>query len=101
MNVTVGFSKTVRPATLLNHGHTQALFGDYLFSKNIWSPHYPELTLPDFFLRDHLKERAYNDNPHVDVKKAICAGNKEYHSYNIEIHAVQYAQSCGIVPARE
>jgi hypothetical protein len=48
-------------------------FGDHLISRNIWPPHYPELTLPDFFLWGHLKERAYNDNPHIlnDVKKAI------------------------------
>ena len=48
-------------------------FGDHLISKNIWPPHYPELTLPNFFLSGHLKEIAYNDNPDMlnDIKKAI------------------------------
>jgi hypothetical protein len=43
MNVMVGFSKTVQPATLLNHEHTQALFGKCFISRNIWPPHYPQL----------------------------------------------------------
>ena len=48
-------------------------FGDHLISKNILPPHYPELTLSDFFLWGHLKERAYNDNPHMlnAIKKTI------------------------------
>jgi len=48
-------------------------FGDRLISKNISPPYYPELTLSDFFLWGHFKERAYNDNLHMlnDVKKTI------------------------------
>ena len=77
-------------------------FGDRLISKIISPPHYPELTLPDFFLWGHLKEKDYNDNPHVEWRQENnFAGNKHYHSYNVETHAAQYAQSCGIVPARK
>ena len=48
-------------------------FGDCLISKNISPPQYPELTLSDFFLWGHLKERTYNDNPLTlnDVTKTI------------------------------
>ena len=47
--------------------------GDRLTHENNSPPHYPELTLSDFFLWGHLKERAYNNNPHMlnDVKKTI------------------------------
>jgi hypothetical protein len=53
-----------------SHG---SIFGDHLFAKNIWPSYSPDLTLPDFFLWGHFKERAFKDHSHMlnDLKKAI------------------------------
>jgi len=40
-----------------------------------WSPHSPDLNLPDFYLWGYLKDRVYGNNPQTvpDLKAAITA----------------------------
>ena len=38
-------------------------FGDRFISKNLWPPRYPDLTIPDFFLREYLKDKVFEGNP--------------------------------------
>ena len=41
------------------------VFGDGLISTNIWPRCSPDLTMPNFFLSCHLKERSYKDNSYT------------------------------------
>ena len=57
----------------------QSFFGDCIISKGLWSPHSPDLTLPDYFLWGYLKRRVYQNKPRtidafkVDITEEIQA----------------------------
>jgi hypothetical protein len=38
-------------------------FDDRIISKNLWPPRSPDLTPPDYFLLDYLKQVAYSNHP--------------------------------------
>jgi hypothetical protein len=50
------------------------VFGDRMFSKDIWSPRPPDFTSPDSYLWGAMKVAVYEDNPHVllELKEAIA-----------------------------
>jgi hypothetical protein len=77
--------------------------GDCVISKNVLPCCSPDLTLPNFCLLCHLKQRAYKDNSCTqnDFKVAFWQAIKQCHSYSEERHIVEYLQFCGIVPVRE
>jgi hypothetical protein len=41
----------------------ESFFPDRIISRGLWPPRLPDLTPPDFFLRGHLKGRAYMNKP--------------------------------------
>jgi len=49
----------------------QSFFGDRVISKGLWSPRSPDLTPPDYFLKEYLKGRLYQNKAQTtDALKA-------------------------------
>jgi hypothetical protein len=46
-------------------------FDDSIISKNLWPPRSPDLTPPDYFLWDYLKQAVYSNHPETieDLKQ--------------------------------
>jgi hypothetical protein len=49
------------------------VFADGIISITVWPPRSPDLSPPDFFLWDAMKNSVYSNNPHTidDLKMAI------------------------------
>jgi hypothetical protein len=43
----------------------QEVFGDHVISHGLWPPHFPDLTLCDFYLWLILKDKVYKTNSHT------------------------------------
>jgi hypothetical protein len=41
------------------------IFGERVISRNLWPPHSPDLTPPDFYLWRATKSALYRDRPHT------------------------------------
>jgi hypothetical protein len=55
-----GVQKVTQPMAYL-----ESVFPGRLISKRLWPPRSPDLSHPDFFLWDHLKDTVYSNHPYT------------------------------------
>jgi hypothetical protein len=71
----------------------ESFFPARVISRGLWPPRSPDLTLPDFFLWDHLKGRAYMNKPRTfdELRENIRR------EIQVVTHLQKHATSCSVV----
>jgi hypothetical protein len=75
------------------------IFRECVISINVWPPHSPDLTPPDFYLWGAAKSAVYHDCPHtlIELKTAVTAYIRNISQADLQrvfVNKMKWIQAC-------